>query len=64
MGKHRRGGFVFVTWCGDHKPRHVHIFKDKRLILKWNLEANVVMKGKLTSKLKVLIDELVREGKL
>lgn len=22
----RRGGFVFVTWVGDHAPRHVHVF--------------------------------------
>lgn len=25
MAKIRRGGFQFVTWVGDHGPRHVHV---------------------------------------
>jgi hypothetical protein len=28
MGKLRRGGFVFVTWIGDHGPYHVHVYED------------------------------------
>ena len=27
MGKIRRGGFVFLTWIGDHSPYHVHVMK-------------------------------------
>jgi hypothetical protein len=26
-GKHRRGGYVFITWKGDHPPRHVHVYR-------------------------------------
>jgi len=25
MGKIRRGGYVFVTWQGDHSPRHIEL---------------------------------------
>ena len=55
---------MFISWIGDHAPRHVHVFKDGRLVLKWNLDANLIMKGKVTSTLKKLIRELVSEGKL
>jgi hypothetical protein len=64
MGKIRRGGYVFVTWKGDHDPRHVHVFRDGKEILKWNLESKVIMSGKLTSNLRGLIDQLVKERKL
>ena len=64
MAKIRRGGYVFITWKGDHEPRHVHVFKDRREILKWNLEGGVVMSGKVTPKVRQLIDQLVKERKL
>jgi hypothetical protein len=38
MGKIRRGGFVFVTWKGDHSPYHVHVYRDGTLVVKWDLE--------------------------
>src|SRR6185437_2549280 len=28
MGKVRRGRYVFVTWKGDHSPRHVHVYRE------------------------------------
>ena len=49
MGKVRRGGYVFITWKGDHPPRHVHDYRDGSLVLKWNLEDQVPMAGKATS---------------
>ena len=45
MGKVRRGGFVFVTWKGDHSPYHVHVYRDGTLVVKWDLENDVAMKG-------------------
>jgi hypothetical protein len=27
MGKIRRGGFILVTWKGDHSPYHVHVWQ-------------------------------------
>ena len=38
MGKYRRGGYVFITWKGDHPPRHVHVYRDGTLIVKWDLD--------------------------
>ena len=64
MAKVRRGGYVFITWKGDHDPRHVHVFRDDREILKWSLESSVVMSGKVTPKLRKLIAQLVKEKKL
>ena len=64
MGKIKRGGYVFITWVGDHDPNHVHVFKKGKEVLKWNLEAQVVIEGKVTKKIKKVITELVREGKL
>ena len=64
MGKIRRGGLVFVTWKGDHSPYHVHVYRDGDLVLKWDLENDVPMKGKPTRRVLRLIVELREEGLL
>jgi hypothetical protein len=64
MGKTRRGGFVFVTWMSDHAPRHVHVYRDGRLVLKWDLENGLPMRGKATARILELIEELESEGLL
>ncbi len=64
MGKIRRGGYVFVTWRGDHAPRHVHVYRDGELILKWDLENRNVMKGEACRKVLDLVAELESEGLL
>lgn len=38
MGKVRRGGYVFFTWKGDHGPKHVHVYRDGALVVKWDCE--------------------------
>lgn len=50
-----RGGYVFIAWKGDHSPRHVHVYRDGRL---------VSMKGKATQRVLRLIKELDSEGLL
>ena len=45
MGKIRGGGYVFVTWKGDHSPRHVHVYRDGVLIVKWDLDNRKPMGG-------------------
>ncbi len=62
MGKIRRGGYVFLSWKGDHSPQHV--FKDSKLIVKWDLENWLPMKGQATRRIIQLLRELVREGAL
>ncbi len=38
------------------------MYKDTKLVLKWDLENNKAMKGKPTKKLIALIEELQEEG--
>ena len=64
MGKIRRGGFVFVSWKGDHLPRHVHVYRDGKLIVKWDLENRKPMKGTAVGRILALIAELESEGML
>jgi hypothetical protein len=64
MGKSRRGNYVFVAWSGDHAPRHVHVYRNKRLVLKWDLDHGLAMKGRATKKVLKLIAKLELEGRL
>lgn len=64
LGRIRRGGFLFVTWIGDHAPRHVHVFRDGRLVLKWDLDRALPMEGAASRRLVKLLNRLEREGKL
>jgi len=64
MGKHRRGGYVFLSWKGDHGPRHVHVYRAGRLVLKWDLDHGVPMAGKASRRVLGLIRELEAEGLL
>ena len=62
MTRIRRGNYLFITWKSDHPPRHVHVFKDDRLIVKWNLEESVAMEGRATRRILRLIRELEQDG--
>ena len=64
MGKYRRGGFIFITWKGDHPPRHVHVYRDSRLVVKWDLDNKKPMKGSATRQVLALIADLEAEGLL
>jgi len=64
MGKIRRGNFIFLTWTGDHSPRHVHVYKDGELVVKWDLDNWQSMRGDATRQVERLIRQLVREGLL
>ena len=64
MGRVRRGGYVFVTWAGDHVPRHVHVFRKGRLVLKWDLEKRTALYGVPDRRILRLLDELESEGRI
>lgn len=64
MPKIRRGGYIFVAWRSDHPPRHVHVYRAGRLVVKWDLENRIAMKGKASAKILELIAELEAEGRL
>lgn len=64
IGQDPTWGYVFVTWKGDHPPRHVHSYRDGKLIVKWNLEAGVPLKGRANARILILLRELGEEGLL
>jgi hypothetical protein len=64
VGKIRRGNYVFVFWRADHSPRHVHVYRDGKLQVKYDLENEQVMKGRATRRILMLIQELQDEGSL
>lgn len=64
MSKIRRGNYVFLAWIGDHGPRHVHVYRGGKLVVKWDLDHGIAMKGKATRRIRKLIAELQQEGRL
>jgi hypothetical protein len=64
MTRVRRGGYVFVTWVGDHPPRHVHVYRDGRLLGKWDLEQRQTIVGTAGPRLRDIIVALQEEGRL
>lgn len=64
MGKVKRGGYVFLSWVGDHTPKHVHVYKNGKLIVKWDIENNMAMKGTATRSILKYIEDLLQEGKI
>lgn len=64
MTRIRRGGYVFLTWVGDHPPRHVHVYRDGCLVVKWDLDHRRPMIGRATRRVVQLIEELESEGLL
>ncbi|MBM3301967.1 MAG: hypothetical protein FJY85_18690 [Deltaproteobacteria bacterium] len=62
MSKVLRGGYVFVTWKGDHSPRHVHVYREGKLVLKWDLENQKPMAGQPSRKVLEFIHQLDAEG--
>ena len=64
MGKLRRGGYIFISWKGDHPPRHVHVYRDGELVVKWDLDNQKAMKGAAPRRVLELVAELESEGLL
>lgn len=55
---------MFITWKGDHPPRHVHVYRDNKLVVKWDLDNQKAMRGKAVRRVLELIAELESEGLL
>ena len=45
MGRKRIGGFVFEWYVGDHRPYHIHVYKDNVHLGRFDLEEQKPMKG-------------------
>lgn len=64
MGRERRGGYLIEWWIGDHVPKHVHVYRDGRLIAKVEVPGMLVLTGKMSRRLRTILEDLVEEGRL
>jgi hypothetical protein len=64
VGKIRLGGYIFISWKSDHSPRHVHVYREGRLIVKWDLDNGRPMRGSASRSIVELIRVLQSEGRL
>ena len=62
MGRWKRHGVIVVLFSTDHDPKHVHVFEDRKRLLKFNIETWTVMEGKMTPKAKQALETLRKEG--
>ncbi len=63
MGKVRRGNYIFIWYIGDHTPPHVHVYRDGRLIVKWDLLNEAALFGQSNANIVKLVNELKNEGR-
>jgi hypothetical protein len=54
VGRIARGGYI----------RHVHVYRDEQLLVKWDLDNGVAMRGMASPRILRLIAELRAEGRL
>ncbi|MGH7793287.1 MAG: DUF4160 domain-containing protein [Candidatus Binatia bacterium] len=50
-----------MWWKGDHPPRHVHVYRDGKLVVKWDLDNKKAMKGSATRRIIDLIEAFESE---
>ena len=55
---------MFVTWIGDHPPRHVHVWRDGVEVVVWDLDEGRAITGRASRRVRRLLMELVDEGRL
>lgn len=41
----KRGGYVIRLYLNDHPPLHVHVFKDGKLVARYDVENHVFLLG-------------------
>jgi len=53
-----------MSWKSDHPPRHVHVYREGTLIVKWDLDNEKAMRGAAAPVVRRLIRALQAEGRL
>ncbi|MBI3066755.1 MAG: DUF4160 domain-containing protein, partial [Deltaproteobacteria bacterium] len=51
-----------VSYSTDHDPKHVHVFEDRKRLLKFDVESWTVMEGNLTPKARRALEALRKDG--
>lgn len=61
MSRAKRGGYIIEWWMGDHPPRHVHVFKNSKEVVKVAIPSLGVLSGKMDRRLKKILIDLIEE---
>jgi hypothetical protein len=61
MGRIKRGGYIIEWWIGDHRPKHVHIYRDRKEVAKVQIPEMILLTGKLNKKLLKILKELEKK---
>ena len=64
MGRIRRGGYLIEWWIGDHSPKHVHIYRDGRLIAKVEVPSLLVLTSTVNKKLRKILTDLMKDKEI
>ena len=64
MGRIRRGGYLIEWWIGDHSPKHVHVYRDGRLVAKVEVPGMLILSGKVTKRLRKILEKLIQEKRI
>jgi Domain of unknown function (DUF4160) len=58
VGRKKRGGYVFETYSGDHRPYHVHIYRGSEFVGRFDIENQIAMDGDLSNQALKYLGEL------
>ena len=58
MGRKKRGGYIFETYSGDHRPYHVHIYHGTEYIGRFDIENQIAMDVDLSRQVLKYLEEL------
>ena len=53
---------IVVLYSTDHDPKHVHVFEDRKRLLKFDVESWTVMEGRMTPRARKALEALRKEG--
>ena len=58
VGRKKRGGYIFETYSGDHRPYHVHIYQGDAFIGRFDIENQIPMDRDLSRQVLKYLEEL------
>jgi Domain of unknown function (DUF4160) len=58
VGRKKRGGYIFETYSGDHRPYHVHIYRGDEFVGRFDIENQIAMDGELSGQVQKYLEEL------
>ncbi len=64
VGREKRGGYLIEWWIGDHFPKHVHVYKNRKEVAKIVVLSMRLLTGTMNKKLKKIIEQLIEEGRI